>query len=272
MILHDVRLPGRHLKIRELRGALEQHCHFELGEAESRTADGICDLVFPERTRLQVRTVKETRAKSKENHHCGDSVSTVRTGQGYDYALLCDGMGSGNNAALTSALASTFLTRMLQAGSRADTALRMLNGFLSSRGTRETEASTTVDLLEVDCISGEASLFKCGAAPTYLLRDGALTRFFSRTAPVGILEALDAERIRFALKPGDLLVQVSDGVTGGEEECAWLCEMLETRYDGDPEKLSRLILNRATERGQDDLSVIVTEIVAAPLPSEERAA
>ena len=125
-----------------------------------------------------------------------------------------------------------------------------------------------MDLLEIDRVSGEASLFKCGAAPTYLLRKGEITRFFSRTAPVGILEALDAERIRFALEPGDVLVQVSDGVTGGEEECGWLAEMLATRFDGDTEKLTRLVLNRASEQGQDDLSVLVTEILPVPAPGE----
>lgn len=273
VILRGIRLPGRHLKIRELRRVLEQHCHFSLGDAESIESDGMCDLIFPERTKLQSVTVKETRAKGRgEGRYCGDSVMALSSPEGYDYALLCDGMGSGRNAALTSALASTFLSRMLRAGSRADTALRMLNGFLSSRGSRDSEASTTVDLLEIDRISGEASLFKCGAAPTYLLRDGEITRFFSRTAPVGILESLDAERIRFTLQPGDVLVQVSDGVTGGEEECAWLCELLTTRFDGDVEKFTRLVLNRASEQGEDDLSVVVTEIAAAPLPGEEHAA
>lgn len=272
VILCDIRLPGRHLKIRELRKILEQYCHFALGEAVSTENEGICDLTFHERTKLRSLTVKETRAKVKGSRHCGDSVLTLSTDKGYDYALLCDGMGSGTGAALTSALASTFLSRMLQAGSRADTALRMLNGFLSSRGTRECESSTTVDLLEIDRISGEASLFKCGAAPTYLLRDGEITRFFSRTAPVGILESLDAERIRFDLQAGDVLVQVSDGVTGGEEECGWLAEMLATRFDGDVEKFTRMVLNHASEQGQDDLSVLVTEISAAPMPGEEQAA
>ena len=69
-----------------------------------------------------------------------------------------------------------------------------------------------------------------------------------------------------------LIKAVSDGVTGGEEECAWLCEMMATRFDGDVEKLVRQILNRASENGQDDLSVMVTEIMAAPVPGEESAA
>jgi stage II sporulation protein E len=139
----------------------------------------------------------------------------------------------------------------------------MLNGLLSARSRRECEASTTVDLLEVDLVSCEASLFKCGAAPTYLLREGLATRFFSRTAPVGILEALDAERIRFDVREGDVILQVSDGVSGGEEECLWLSELLCNRWDGDAQKFARLVLARASEESEDDLSVLVTEVLAA---------
>jgi stage II sporulation protein E len=193
------------------------------------------------------------------------------TEQGYDYAFLCDGMGSGNRAALTSALAATVLSRFLRAGNPADTSLRILNGVLAARGQRESEASTTVDLLEIDRVSGEAVLFKCGAAPTYLLRGGMTTRFFSRTAPIGILEALDAEKLCFDLEAGDVLVQGSDGVTHGEEECLWLSDMLITRWEGDAEKFARLVLNRAEEEGMDDLSVLITEIGEAPLPGTQAA-
>jgi stage II sporulation protein E len=270
VILRGIRLPGRHLMVRELRRVLEQHCRFRLGSPRITEAEGMTDMVFPERTSYRSATVKETRAKGKgEGRYCGDSVMALTTEQGYDYACLCDGMGSGNAAALTSALASTFLYRLLQSGVRADTALRMLNGFLSARGVRDAESSTTVDLLEIDRISGEASLFKCGAAPTYLLRRGEVTRFASRTAPVGILESLDAERIRFEVEAGDVLVQISDGVTKGEEDCPWLAQMLKEKWDGDKENFARMVLNRATQEGEDDLSVMVTAVTAAPAPGEK---
>ncbi len=272
VILRGIRLPGRHVKVRELRRILEQHCRFALGSPRITEGEGVTDMIFPERTRLSSVTVKETRAKGKgEGRYCGDSVMSLSLDSGYDYACLCDGMGSGNTAALTSALASTFLYRLLQAGSRADTALRMLNGFLSARGMRDAESSTTVDLLEIDRVSGEASLFKCGAAPTYLLRRGEVTRFASRTAPVGILESLDAERIRFTVEAGDVLVQVSDGVTKGEEDCPWLIQLLAEKWDGDRESFTRMVLNRATREGEDDLSVLVTEIKSAPVPGQAEA-
>lgn len=269
VILRGVRATGRSIRMREIRGVIEKHCHFTLGSPEVREHEGLCDIVFPEHCKLTASSVKLTRPKGRgEGKHCGDSVAAFAGEHGLEYAFICDGMGSGTDAALTSALASVFLSRLLQAGGRADSSLRMLNGFLAARSQGESENSTTVDLLEIDCIKGEAALFKCGAAPTYLLRQGEVTRFFSRTAPVGILEALDAERITFAVEPGDVVVQVSDGFTGGEEDCPWLAEIIATRYDGDSEAFARMALNRASGEGNDDLSIIVTEIGSAPLPWE----
>ena len=269
VILRGVRATGRSIRMREIRGVVEKHCHFTLGSPEVREHEGLCDIVFPEHRKLTASSVKLTRPKGRgEGKHCGDSVAAFAGEYGLAYAFICDGMGSGTDAALTSALASVFLSRLLQAGGRADSSLRMLNGFLAARSQGESENSTTVDLLEIDCVKGEAVLFKCGAAPTYLLRRGEVTRFFSRTAPVGILEALDAERISFAVEPGDVVVQVSDGFTGGEEDCPWLTELISTRYDGDSEAFARMAINRASGEGDDDLSIIVTKIGEAPLPWE----
>ena len=270
VLLRDLKLPGRHIKLRELRAILAQVCKFELGEVEIKENEGKRDYLFAARVRFRVETVKHSRAKNgREGSYCGDSVTTIDDGQGKSVALLCDGMGSGNAAALTSALSATVLSRLLKAGNRADTSLRMLNGVLAARAQRENEASTTVDLLEIDGVCGTGTFYKCGAAPSYLLRAGRITRFFSRTAPVGILETLDAERIGFEVQSGDVILQVSDGVTGGEEECPWLADMLQNRWDGEAEKFARLVLNRASENGGDDLSVIITEIFDAPAPGAE---
>lgn len=271
-ILRGLRLPGRSIKMREIRETVERVCRFPLGDPTVEQHDGLHDIVFGERVALAASFVKLTRSKGRgEGVHCGDSVTTVTAGNGVEYALICDGMGSGNGAALTSALATLFLTRLLQAGGKADSSLRMLNGFMAARGRREAESSTTVDLLRIDRVSGAAALYKCGASPTYLLRRGEVTRFSSHTAPLGILESLDAERLSFEVMPGDVLVQISDGFTGGEEECLWLADMLRTKWEGDAEAFARMALNRATGENDDDLSLIVTTIAPAKRGEDEAA-
>lgn len=272
VILRGLRLPGRSIKMREVRETAERVCRFSLGEPIVEQHDGLHDIVFGERVTLTASFVKLTRPRGKgEGVHCGDSVITLAADNGVEYALICDGMGSGNGAALTSALATLFLTRLLQAGGKADSSLRMLNGFMAARGRREAESSTTVDLLRIDRVSGAASLYKCGASPTYLLRHGEVTRFSSHTAPLGILESLDAERLSFEVEAGDVLVQISDGFTGGEEECLWLADMLRTKWEGDAEAFARMALNRATGENDDDLSLIVTTIASAKKNEDEAA-
>lgn len=270
ILLRGIRLPGRRIKARELRMLLEKECKFPLAEPTVSEKEGTYDYLFCERVAYSAVTVQQNRAKSgREKGYCGDSVSVFGGEGGYHYVLLCDGMGSGTRAAVTSALSSTVLSRLLQAGNRADTSLRMLNGVLCARAQRENEASSTVDLLELDLVSGTAVLYKCGAAPTYLLRGGQITRFFSRTAPIGILDALDAEKLSFEVEAGDVLVQISDGVSGGEEECPFLADMLKNKWDGDAERFARLVINRADEEGRDDLSVLITEISRAPTPGAQ---
>ena len=48
-------------------------------------------------------------------------------------------------------------------------------------------------------------------------------------------------------------------------------DMLKNRWDGEAEKFARLVLNRASENGGDDLSVMITEISDAPAPGTEAA-
>ena len=45
--------------------------------------------------------------------------------------------------------------------------------------------------------------------------------------------------------------------------------MLAEKWDGDAKNFARLILNRASLEGQDDLSVVITEIKKSPTTGEE---
>jgi len=59
---------------------------------------------------------------------------------------------------------------------------------------------------------------------------------------------------------------MNDGIIEGEESCLWLEEMLQTKRDDDKEKFLRMVLGRAATEGDDDLSVMLTEIAEAPAP------
>ena len=149
---------------------------------------------------------------------CGDTLRVFENEDGYLFALLCDGMGHGRAAAVTSGCSAVLLERTLQAGVGVHTALRLLNHYLHARlsgGDSADESFSTVDLFVLDLYTGKGQFVKSGAAPTLILRQGHLYRLCSHTVPVGILHAIDAQTVPFEVKEGDHILLMSDGVSDG---------------------------------------------------------
>ena len=173
-------------------------------------------------------------------------------------------MGSGREAAVTSGISAVFLEKLLVAGCPMKGALELLNCFV--RGA-EGECFTTVDLMEADLYTGRARFIKSGAAPSFVIRKGQLYRLHSKTVPVGIMRALDAEALSFDLLAGDTVIMVSDGVTGSYEESPWLYDLLSGGLPaGDsPSALSRRIAEEAAKNTgrEDDITVCVMKVESA---------
>ncbi len=213
-----------------------------------------------EEKRLSVSYAKRSVRAEGEDKYCGDSLGVFDGADGKIYAFISDGMGSGQEAALTSGLCGLFLSKLLSEGNCCEGTLKLLNGFLRNRGCGSLrECSATVDLMELDLFSGNASFYKSGASPTYIFRNGSLFKLRSHTVPVGIIKELDTRRIDFTLNAGDLAVMISDGVTDGREECPWLFDLLRNQGESaDPERLCELVVKYAKAEGAtDDISVIV---------------
>ena len=203
---------------------------------------------------------------------CGDHIAVFRNEQACFYALISDGMGSGEAASAASELCAAFLERMLSAGSHVEISVRMLNSFLCARGNgSDDECSVTVDLMELDTACGHAVFAKNGAAPTYVIRDGTVYKLRSRSLPLGILHDSAPQFLRFRMHPGDVVVMVSDGVTGGDGD-AWLRTLLEHWPGGDSQELAQLILADSRRHGglKDDCAALALRLEKSEKPAAKR--
>lgn len=186
----------------------------------------------------------------------GDSLTWFRTA-GKLYLLLSDGMGSGREAQRESQMTLRLLEQLLTAGIDPDPALRTLNAALNLRSDDQ-GSFTTIDLLAVDLTGGQGALYKYGAAPTYLKRQGSVRRLTGSALPAGLQDVSDAPTpSRFPLEENTFVLMISDGVADAGDD-QWLQDLLAGWQGEDPNMLASLVLREAGTRrhGEDDCSVI----------------
>ena len=235
-----------------LRHEMEKALCLSLNEAEITQEDGCVILKFDTRNTYTVEASSLTHTPDEESQN-GDSYGVFVYGT-RQYMVICDGMGSGRDAHLTSELCVELLKRMLSVSDDKNTVMAMLNGLIRAKNT---ECSSTVDLLELDLVNGEGRIVKSGACPSFIKRGDKVFKLQSRTAPLGIMKGLDAEELSFTLNRGDICVMVSDGVVPSKQESHWLMQYLTDCKEQDSAILSRKIMEEAKKRGvKDDMTVI----------------
>ena len=204
-----------------------------------------------------------TKAKNGESVS-GDTVNFMHEKNGYFRALICDGMGSGKDAAVSSRLASLFLEKMLNTDTEKGVILELLGNALMSRSG---ESFSTVDLFEADLLSGKAEFVKAGAAPTYVLRKSKLYKIFSATPPVGIISGFTSEITRFSVEPGDVIVMVSDGAVPNNDDSAFIADLIKTDISKDSSGIASDIADNCESLYElsDDVSICVIKAFSEKL-------
>ncbi|MCI9119392.1 MAG: SpoIIE family protein phosphatase [Flavonifractor sp.] len=204
-------------------------------------------------------------ARKKEGQTVsGDTGAWFKHDDGSLYVLLCDGMGSGPEAGRESSTAAELLERFLRAGLRPEPALRTLSAALALRG-EETGGFTTIDLLRVDLFTGQAEVYKYGAAPTYVRKgkDGKVTRITGASLPAGLVggEGAAPDMTRLELAAGDWVLLATDGVAGSSSD-VWLRERFAAFEGGSPKDLAHALIEESSQHGgaTDDRTALVLKL------------
>jgi stage II sporulation protein E len=189
-------------------------------------------------------TAKGTRAEIS-----GDTAALFETEGKNAYALISDGMGSGEEAKRTSEFVSSFLRASLETGASVSSLIGAVNATARARGE---ECGASIDLFSLDLVTGEAFFVKSGAAPSFIKRGTSLFRIRSKTLPVGVMSEVDAERIGTSVEDGDIIIMMSDGVSA-DAEAPWLIELLHRPNSRSLKDYASYILTEAERiNGEDD--------------------
>lgn len=195
----------------------------------------------------------------------GDNFTCMELAEGKLMMGIIDGMGSGADAYEDSEQVVELLEELLKAGYSETAALKLVNSVLLGKDGEE--ASAAVDIALTDLYSGKLSLFKSGAAATFIKRNQWVEVMKSTSLPIGVLKEVDYESAYKKLYDGDYIIMVSDGVLeafqGENKEEELGRELMELDIKK-PKDMADAILNMAYEladgRVKDDMTVLVTGI------------
>ncbi len=213
-------------------------------------------IVINERTDIKIDIgIKQIAAN--DSNMCGDAYRYFFDGKGHFIMILSDGMGTGGRAAVDGAMASGLMSRLIKAGFGYDCSLKILNSSMLFKSTDESLA--TLDIASIDLYTGQLRLYKAGAAPTIVKRSGKTGKAESTSLPAGILRDISFDKASVKCKVGDIIVLMSDGVTGTGTD--WIRAEVEAWRDGDAqslaERLSDCAKRRRNDNHEDDITVLV---------------
>lgn len=219
-----------------------------------------CTLTFRQGIRFNIAIGAKSRAKNDEPI-CGDYYRSFRDENGRYIVILSDGMGTGNRAAIDSAMAAELFSKLVKSGFSFDCALAVTNSALLVKSTDESLA--TLDAVCIDLYNGETEFMKAGAAATFIRHKDSVATIEDSSLPVGILSDVAFTSSTAPLSEGDIILIVSDGILG---ECnSWIKhELKEWDTRNSPDELAEFIVNSACERkiGKplDDMTAIAVYI------------
>ena len=242
------------ISLSRLTAELSRELEAELHTPKIKEHKNGKELVFIRKELFKIR-IGSAAASCGNQKLCGDYFECFRT-DSKAYIILSDGMGTGGRAAIDSAMTVELFSRLIRAGVSLDTALSITNSALSVKS--DDESLSTLDVAEIDLFSGNAVLYKAGAAASFYTCSGKVRTVETPSAPLGILSKAKFSRYSLRLRGGDTLVMVSDGILGSGS--AWLKDEIKVFAGGpDASEFSENILEAARRRcGSkfDDMTVI----------------
>ena len=239
---------------RDIKDALEKKTHLKLSEPRFDFSGDFVTMCVESLPVISTDIYCAGRTKEDEEVS-GDMLSVFESGNYCRYALICDGMGSGRTAAITSRIATVFLEKMLCAGNKTPIVIKLLSNFLRSKSD---ECHCTADLLEIDLLAGRAVFTKCGASASYVIRGESVFRIDSKTLPIGITREISSEQTTLSLCPGDVIIMVSDGAAAILEDEQTVRKLVDGAEAKSPEEIAEGIIGVSSD--SDDRSAIVIKI------------
>ncbi len=195
----------------------------------------------------------------------GDNFSLLKLESGEFMIAISDGMGTGVEAAQESETVMSLLEQMIEAGFRAETAIKLINSSLVLKADQQ--IFSTVDLNLINLFSGMCEFIKIGAAATFIKRENWVETITSTTLPIGMFGNVDYDTVTKKLYEGDIIIMVTDGVLDCievEDKEAYMEQLIMGIKSNNVQEIANRILEATLSKSnyvpRDDMTVITAGI------------
>ncbi|MBP1753799.1 MAG: hypothetical protein H6Q59_197 [Firmicutes bacterium] len=217
---------------------------------------------FMEDTKFKVLTGV---ARAMKENVSGDNFSILRLETGEFMLALSDGMGTGKEAGEESETVMSLLEQMIEAGFKAETAIKLINSSLVLKAEKQT--FSTIDMSIINLFTGMCEFIKIGAAAAFIKRGDWVETIASTTLPIGMFGNVDYDTVTKKLYEGDIIVLLTDGVLDcipGDNKETVIEQMLLESKSNNPQEIANRILENSLSRSNfvpmDDMTVITAGI------------
>ncbi|MBO5480324.1 MAG: SpoIIE family protein phosphatase [Clostridia bacterium] len=191
----------------------------------------------------------------------GDTHSVIKIDERKFMVALSDGMGSGEYARQISESTISLLESFYRAKMPSDCVLNTVNKLLTF--SRE-ETFACVDIAIVDLDDGRTDIVKIGSPSGFILSGNTVKILESTSLPLGILDGLRPDAASYELLENDVLLFLSDGITGAFASTTDLYDVLKTMPTGNPQQLTDQLLERALQAyggvAKDDMTAVAVRL------------
>lgn len=196
----------------------------------------------------------------------GDSYSVVEISKGKFTIAISDGMGNGKRANEESSETIRLLKKMLETGMSERVAIQSVNSILTLRTTDE--IFSTLDLAIFNLYHAHVRFLKVSAMPSFIKRGEDVWQISANNLPMGMIEHVELDAVTEQLKPGDIVVLVSDGVfnrtVDHETQERLLKELIGRMKTNKPQEIADILLEEMVRYGNgviaDDMTIVVAKM------------
>lgn len=220
------------------------------------------DFIFVEDTKFKVLTGV---ARAMKENVSGDNFSIMKLENGDMMAALADGMGTGKEAGDESETVMSLLEQMIEAGFKAEMAIKLINSSLVLKSDRQT--FSTIDLSIINLFTGMCEFIKIGAAATFIKRENWVETITSTTLPIGMFGNVDYDTVTKKLYEDDIVIMVTDGVLDcipDDDKEGYMEKLIMEINSNNPQEIANRILDRTLVMSnyipKDDMTILITGI------------